>query len=208
MTTAAPPRPPAPLLTPDDFLQMGEAGKGFELIRGRLKELNMSTESSRVGGRVFSRLDRFCDDHPAGWAFTQDTGFRCFAADPTDPDRVRKPDAAFVSYTTLPPDRYKRDGFCEAVPDIVVEVVSPNDLVREVDNKREEWLRVGVKEVWVANPDTRKIHIYRAGGACVFLHEDDTLSSPLIPGFSFRVEEVFRFPPLPPAAQAPAAAGE
>ncbi len=209
MTTAAPPRPLAPaLLTPEDLLSMGDTGKGYELVRGRLKELDMSTESSRVGGKVFSRLDRFCEEHPVGWAFPQDTGFRCFAADATDPDRVRKPDAAFVSYTTLPPERYKRDGFCEAVPDLVAEVVSPNDLAREVDGKREEWLRAGVKEVWVVNPDTRNIHIYRPAGGYAFLREADTLTTPLLPGFAVLVADLFRFPPVPAAAQSPAAGGE
>lgn len=207
MTTAAPPRPPAPL-TPDDLLSLGDAGKGYELVRGRVRELNTSTESSRVGGKVFSRLDRFCEEHPVGWAFPPDTGFRCFAADTTDPDRVRKPDAAFVSYATLSPERYERDGFCEAVPDIVVEIVSPNDLAREVDNKREEWLRSGVKEVWVFNPDTHDIHIYRTGGGYVFLREADTLTTPLLPGFAVPVSDLFRFPPVPAAAQSPAAGGE
>ncbi|MFO0797297.1 MAG: Uma2 family endonuclease [Gemmataceae bacterium] len=209
MTTAAAPRPataPAPPLTSDDLLRMGDAGKGYELVRGKLKELNVRTESSRVGGKVFSRLDRHCDDHRAGWAFPPETGFRCFAADPTDPDRVRKPDAAFISFATLPRARYKRDGFCETVPDVVAEVVSPNDTVREVDNKRLEWLRAGVKEVWVLNPDTSSIHVYQGAGRLALLSESDTLTTPILPGFAVAVADLFRVPDEPP--QAPAAGGE
>jgi len=207
MTTSAAPRPaPAPPLTPADLLRMGDAGKGFELVRGKLKELNVSTESSRVGGKVYGRLDRHCDEHSAGWAFPPETGFWCFAGDPADPDRVRKPDAALISFTTLPQSRYKRDGFCETVPDIVAEVVSPNDTVREVDGKRQEWLRAGVKEVWVLNPDLSTIHVYQGAGGLAMLGEHDMLSSPLLPGFAVPVAELFRLPDEPP--QAPAAGGE
>jgi hypothetical protein len=104
MTTAAAPRetPAAPLLTPDDLLRMGDAGKGYELVGGRLKERNVSTESSRIGGEVHFHLRTYLATTRIGWALPSETGFRCFAADADDPDRVRKPDAAFVSFATLP----------------------------------------------------------------------------------------------------------
>ena len=207
MTTAAPPRPaPAPPLTSDDLLRMGDAGKGYELVRGKLKELNVSTESARVGGEVHFHIRTFLTRNPLGMAFPPETGFRCFAADPTDPDRVRKPDAAFISFATLPRAHYKRDGFCETVPDVVAEVVSPNDTVREVDYKRQEWLRAGVKEVWMLNPDVSSIHVYQGTGAFALLGEADTLSTPLLPGFAVPVAELFRIPDEAP--QAPAAGGE
>lgn len=208
MTTAAAPRPaPAPPLTPDDLLRMGDAGKGFELVRGRLKELNVSTESSRVGGEVYFHIRTYLARNPVGLVFPPETGFRCFPGDPIDPDRVRKPDTAFVSFTTLPPNQYKRDGFSEAVPDIVVEVISPNDLAREVDLKRDEWLRAGVKEVWIVNPDTETVLVCLSGGGSALLRPGDALASPnLLPGLSVLVADLFRFPPVP--TQAPAAGGE
>jgi Uma2 family endonuclease len=183
---------------------MGDAGKGYELVRGRLKKLNVSTESSRVGGEVHFHLRSYLSKNPLGWAFPPETGFRCFGGDTSDPDRVRKPDAAFVSFAGLPASRYKKEGFCEAVPNLVVEVVSPNDLARDVDGKRDEWLRAGVREVWVVNPDTSDVHVYRADGGYAFLQQADTLATPLLPGFAVPVADLFRLP----APQAPAVAGE
>ena len=91
------------------------------------------------------------------------------------------------------------------MPDIVVEVNCPNDLVRDVDLKRDEWLRAGAKEVWVVSPDAQAVQVFRAGGAPRFLREHDTLTSPeLLPGFAVPVADLFRLP----APQAPAAAGE
>jgi Uma2 family endonuclease len=183
---------------------MPDGGKGYELVRGKVKERNVSTESSRVGGELYFHIRLFLATHPLGWAFPQETGFRCFAADPTDPDRVRKPDAAFVSFVALPVSAYKRKGFCEAIPDLVVEVISPGNSAEEVEEKRVEWLRVGVREVWVVNPSTQNVHVYRAGGYA-FLQEADTLTTPLLPGFSVPVADLFRLPAPP---QAPAAGGE
>lgn len=202
MTTAAPPRPPAPpaKLTSDDLLRMGDAGAGFELVRGRLQELNVSTESSRVGGKVYARLDRYCEERAAGWAFPPETGFRCFSADAADPDRVRKPDAAFVSFAALPVERYQRTGYGAAVPDLVAEVISPNDNAVEVEEKIGEWLAAGVRVVWELYPDSSSIRAYRAGRPSDIFGPADTLTAPdVLPGFAVPVAELFRLPP-PPAA--------
>ncbi|MBN9524145.1 Uma2 family endonuclease [bacterium] len=183
MSTAAPP------LTPDDLLRMGSAGKGYELVNGELRGTNVSTESSRVGVKVCTRLENHVEAMGLGWVFPADTGFRCFR---DESGKVRKPDGAFISFATLPPDQYEPDGFCVTVPDLVVEVVSPNDLV---DEKRDEWLSAGVKVVWIAYPRTRTIQVYQAGNRPLLLREPDNLTAPdLLPGFSTRVADIFRRP--------------
>lgn len=79
--------------------------------------------------------------------------------------------------------------------DLVVSALSPNDLAVEVDAKREEYRRAGVRLIWIVNPETRTIHIYRADGLPSLLHEDDELSGEdAIPGFSCRFSAAFRKP--------------
>ena len=204
MSTAALPRPAsAPPLTPDDLLRMAEAGKGYELIDGRLEEKEMSARSSRIGVRVVYKLETHCETVSPIWVFGPDGGFQCFAA---HPGRVRKPDAAVIAFDRMTREQYEEDGFIEIVPDLVVEVVSPNDLAREVNQKRGEWLAAGVSEVWEVYPDTSTVDIYRAGGSTT-LHDGDELASPtLLPGFTVPVADLFRVPGPPP--QAPAAGGE
>ena len=48
--------------TPEDLLAMPD-GKSYELVGGQLVERKMGMESSWVGGRLTSRLDRFCEEH-------------------------------------------------------------------------------------------------------------------------------------------------
>jgi Uma2 family endonuclease len=148
---------------------------------GRFARRGIGT--SRVGEEVFNRLHQHVNTGKLGRVFTQDSTFRCFADDPC---RVCKPDGAFISFETLPESDYEPDGFCTTVPDLMWEVVSPNDLAYELDAKVDEWLAAGVKVTWVFHPQNRTVHILR---------ERDTLGEPsLLPGFSASVRELFGRP--------------
>ena len=81
----------------------------------------------------------------------------CF---PDAPAKVRKPDASFIRRGRLPGEALP-DGFCPIPPDVAAEVVSPNDLAYEVDEKVGEWLRAGVRLVWVINPRARIVAVHR-----------------------------------------------
>jgi len=176
-------------VTPEEFLEMGDASSGYELVDGQLRENPMSTESSRVGGRVSRIVGNFVEEHRLGWDFPQETVFRCFV---DDPGRLRKPDGAFISYDTLPKSEYVRDGFCETVPDLVWEVLSPNDTAKGIDLKVDQWLNAGVNSVWVLQPENKTVKVIRADGSMVLLREKDSVTEPiLLPGFSVSVARLF-----------------
>ena len=78
------------------------------------------------------------------------------------------------------------------VPDLVVEVVSPNDTRREVAAKARIWLRYDVRLVWVVLPQTRSVDVYRPGHAVETLSDQDTLDGlDVLPGFTCPVSAVF-----------------
>lgn len=179
-------------VTPDDLLRMGSAGKGYELVDGELKELIVSTRSCYVGGRVYSKLENYSESQSPGWAFPPETGYRCFA---DDTGRVRKPDASFILLDRMTREEYEADGFTEVVPDLVAEVISPNDIAADLDAKVEEWLAAGVRLVWVVNPELRTVRVYRPDGTGARLQVGDTLTAdPVLPGFSCPVADLFRLP--------------
>jgi len=68
--------------TPEDLLNLPNS-KSYELVDGQLVARNMGSESSWVGGRLHSRLDRFCEEHGIGWAFPADNGYQCFPHAPS-----------------------------------------------------------------------------------------------------------------------------
>ena len=58
------------------------------------------------------------------------------------------------------------------------------------------WLAAGVPLVWVVNPESRTIHVYRADGPMERLAEDDELTAPdLTPDLHCKVAELFTLPP-------------
>lgn len=176
--------------TPDELLAMPD-GKSYELVRGQLVERNMGIESSWVATRLVVRLGRHCEDHQLGWALQADSGYQCF---PHDPGLVRKPDVSFVSRGRFPEDRLPR-GWAQIPPDLAVEVVSPNDRVTQLEEKLEDYRKVGVPLVWVINPDSRSVMVYRRDGTVSRLLETDVLSGEdVLPGFQCPIREI-----LPPA---------
>ena len=181
-------------LTPGDVLKLPKNGPIYELVDGELVEVNVSKESSRVAGRAIYYLTRYSETVQPGWVFGIDAGFVCFA---DDPGRLRKPDAAYISLARLPADKYEPDGYCETVPDLVVEVVSPNDIARAVAEKRDEWLATDVHTIWILEPDRQTVHVHHRNGGYAFLRAADTLTAPdLLPGFSVPVADLFRMPGL------------
>ena len=85
-------------------------------------------------------------------------------------------------------------------PDLVVEVVSPNDTVYELEEKLADYQKVEVALIWVVYPNSRTVLVYRADGSTSFLREDEELSGEdIIPGFRCSVREIF--PPNEPSAE-------
>ena len=176
--------------TPEDLLAMPD-GKDYELVNGELVERKTGWHSSRVGGRLVQFLGSHCDAHGLGWVAQADAGYQCF---PDAPGKVRKPDVSFIRLERLSPSD-QPEGHCRIVPDLVAEVVSPNDLYYEVEEKLMEYLAVGVRLVWVVNPPTRTVRVHRADGTAAFLREADELSGDdVVPGFRCRVGALFAIP--------------
>jgi Uma2 family endonuclease len=176
--------------TPEDLLAMPD-GDLFELIDGQLVERNMGAESSHIGVRLVRRLDTFCEESGAGWLMGADCGYQCF---PEAPGKVRRPDVSFVRKGRFPNEQIPK-GHINIPPDLAVEVLSPNDLDFETDEKIEAYLRAGVRLVWVVNPESRTVLIYRADGSIGGLRERDELNGEeVLPGFRCRVAELFQNP--------------
>ena len=183
-----------PRVTAGELLTMPD-GKDFELVNGELVERNMSWESERIGSNVSGLLWGHCREHDCGEVNGSNAGYQCYEdVFPDDPDRLRKPDVSYISLDRLPKEPMVK-GHCPIVPDLAVEVVSPNDLSEEVEEKVDEYLRAGVRVVWIVYPQTKLIRVHRANGTVQDLHLHDELSGEdVIPGFRCPVSEVFRLP--------------
>ena len=176
------------LLTAEDLLELHSKGIKGELIRGVFCEtVSAGIEPGEIAANYTGEIRSFIRPSKLGRVFTSDSGIRLERG----PDTVREPDVGFISANKLPLGT-RVTGYSEVVPDLVVEIVSPSDTVREINDRAHMWLRHGVGMVWVTYPDTRTVDVYRQDGPTITLYEDDTLDgAPVLPGFTLPVREVF-----------------
>jgi Uma2 family endonuclease len=178
----------ARLLTADDLLRLYSQGVRGELIRGVLcKTMPTGYEHGRVVTNLVILLGNFINPRKLGSLTASDSGVWL----ERDPDTVREPDIAFFSAETLPLDE-RVTGYAEVAPDLVVEIASPGDSRREINNKAVMWLSHGVRLTWVIHPDTRTVDVHRANRPVATLVDAEALDGlDVLPGFSCEVREVF-----------------
>jgi Uma2 family endonuclease len=174
--------------TPEDLLTM-PGGERYELVDGHLVEKPIGGESDWIGMRLIARLVMFVETGQLGHVFGPETGYQCFR---DDPHQVRKPDGSFIAAGRLPGDRIPK-GHIRVVPDLVIEVVSPNDLYYAVEAKVREYQEAGVRLIWVLNPDLRSIKVYERDSRRTFSLsvEDELTGGDVVPGFRCPVSSLF-----------------
>ena len=87
-------------------------------------------------------------------------------------------------------------------PDLAVEITSPSDVVYQLEEKVEEYLRAGVRLIWGIHPEIQVIDVMRGDGSTSRLRVGaNLLGDDVLPGFRCPVASLF--PALPRPAQAP-----
>ena len=76
------------------------------------------------------------------------------------------------------------------MPAIAIEVVSPNNTAKRIDAKAELYFQFGAREVWRFLPKKKQVMIQVPGSVQV-IAEDSAITTPLIPGLTLAVKELF-----------------
>ena len=188
-------RAPEKLVTAEEFWEMQAQfqNQRAELINGKV--INMAPAGGQHGVEAFAiglLLGIYVKKKKLGVMCAAETGF--ILEDKT----VRAPDAAFISQARLEENRGKMDGkirtekFWPFAPDLAVEVVSPGDRAGEVADKVRDWLKSGVRLVWVIYPRSQTIHVFTAPETMQILEADSILTGgEIVPGFSCKIGEIF-----------------
>jgi Uma2 family endonuclease len=157
-------------MTAEELLHLNLPDKRTELLRGRLIVREPAGyRHGRVAGEVARALAQHVRANDLGVVFAAETGFTLAR----NPDTVRAPDVAFISRENLPDP--EPEGFAEIAPDLVVEVLSPDDRPGEVLSKVGDWLEAGARLVWVVDPKRRFACVYRADGSESLISESEAI---------------------------------
>lgn len=175
-------------LTAEDYRSLPEGGPRYQLIEG---DLFMAPAPNRyhqdISLNLTLLLGKFLEKHPLGklYAAPFDVYF--------DDINVHQPDLVFVSKKNF---SILTAAGAEGAPDFLVEILSPKTAELDKKAKRRVFARAGVRELWIIDPEARRIRVYYlqqdAERPAATWSEKDTFTSPHFPGLRINGAAVFK----------------
>ena len=172
------------IVLPDDVKQ------ALEWVNGRvLQKVSPTPRHSLAQGTFLRAL--------ASWAEARGAGFvgpecRFQIGPPGDVRRTLVPDAAFIAFDRVSFDEIEHGSALTTAPDVVVEIRSPRDRQRDIDEKVRIYLAAGTTAVFLVDPDKRSLTVIDASGT----HDvtSATITHEALPGFSLERAALFEMP--------------
>ncbi len=176
-------------LTYEDYLLFPDDGKRHELIQGdHYMTPAPSTKHQRVSRNLVTALWTCVHQRRLGEVFNAPCDVIL-----SDEDVVQ-PDILFVSTAKA---AIVTEDNVKGSPDLVVEIVSDATRKRDEVTKRKLYERFGVQEYWIVDPELKTVKVLRLSGqqyvrtAELSTEARDILTTPLLPGFSLPLVELF-----------------
>jgi Uma2 family endonuclease len=183
------------LLTTADLLAMPDDGVERYLIRGQLRERGEPGMTKRnrwhsyIEGRIAYILWEWLErqPEPRGWIAAGEAG--CILRH--DPESTVGIDVAYFSAEVLA-RQTDETTMMDGAPVLAVEILSPNDVEEDVNEKVDEYLAAGVPLIWVVDPHFRTVRVHRPGAEPEMFNATQELSGePHLPGFRTPVARLF-----------------
>ena len=176
--------------TYEEFMALPEGGPlRYEIIDG---ELTMTpapnTRHQEISGNLFAMIHLFLSRNPLGKVFS--APYDVILSH--DPLRAVEPDLVVVSRERLSSIGEKN---IEGAPDLLVEILSEGTEKRDRREKFSLYERSGVSEYWIVDPESQTVQVFRLSGtkypSPLEFRRNESLSTPLFPGLSIPLSEVF-----------------
>ena len=179
----------------DEFLALGETDERLELFDGILYVMSTPTKDHQfLMGRIHRHFDDHIDafDQPPAEVYMDLTTILS-----PELQRAVEPDIVVILAGR---DDVGGAIYIEGVPDIVVEILS-TDRSHDLVYKRRIYAEAGVREYWIFDPRNDTVLPLRLGdGEYVeraALGVGDVLTTPLLPGLTIPLADVFNHPRRP-----------
>jgi Uma2 family endonuclease len=182
------------LMTADEFYDWASRpenqGKTFELDEGRVVDVPPASELHGViCGLIATLLNKYLFQRGKGYMCSNDTGLLI----KKKPGTVRGPDIMLFDESRSLGKLSRK--FADRIPKLLVEVLSPSDQVAKVNRRISQFLKRGVPLVWLVDPETRTVTVYRPGEDLRVVQEDEELTGEdVLPKLRYRVAELFALP--------------
>jgi len=182
-----------PRLTYEDFRQLPDDGKRYELIQGRVHlSPAPSIRHQFVAGNLDRSLGPFVVKNHLGELLVTPLDVRL------SEDTALQPDLVFVSKQRL---EIILENFIVGAPDLVVEILSPATAAHDRATKLNLYAEARAPEVWLMDPLAKTVEVLKLQGNKYLVDSifagRQTFTSSLFPGGEITLDELFRFPVRP-----------
>ncbi|HEX2831835.1 MAG TPA: Uma2 family endonuclease [Thermoanaerobaculia bacterium] len=170
-------------LTYEDYLELPNDGKRYEIIDGELYVNPAPVPLHQIIIRqLLRRIQDHLDTHGGGEAIGAPIDVVLGRETVVQPDVivVLRERVSIIGPTNV-----------NGAPDLVIEVLSQRTRSYDETAKRKVYEQAGVKEYWIVDPERTEIRVHR-GGDVAISHVGGTITSPLMPGFVLELRYVFR----------------
>lgn len=165
-----------------------EGSESVELVLGEIRA------APQVGGAhllimrtIFRALDAHVVARGLGEVFPDSAGYILTSLR----DTMRGPDVSFVRAGKIPSPMPQR-GMLRVVPDLAVEILSPNDRYVDVDERREQMFEAGTSCWWLVDPRRRRVEVHVPDALRRVLRKGEVLDgAPVLPDFALPVADAF-----------------
>jgi Uma2 family endonuclease len=164
--------------------------KDYELDRGEVVEMTRPAEyHGALCAWIAHLLWRYVLQRRRGCVCSNDTGLLVERG----PDTLRGPDLMFID-EPLGLEQLSRK-FTERIPKLVIEVLSPNDRMTQLNRRIGQYLERGVSLVWLVDAAVHSVTVYRSDKYPMVLDDSDELTGQeILPDLRLRVVDLFTLP--------------
>ena len=155
----------------------------FELVNGEIVEKVVTQEHGIIAGFFVTELNLYLRQNKIGRV-----GVEIRHRDVGDEENDRLPDVSFTRDLDKPMTKV---GAVPYMPDLAVEIKSPDDTFKEMREKAHYYLAHGTTLVWLVFPDKRIVEVYSLDEEQVLTESDTLIGGELLPGFSLVVRNIF-----------------
>ena len=182
-------------LTYEAYLALAEIKQRYEIVDGVLIMPPAPTPNHQwIMFEISVRLRSFVNERDLGVVLPAPVDLLIQRA----PLRTRQPDILYLSVerTGVKGSNELRGlQFLEIPPDLVVEVLSPSNTRRDIEDELADYRQVGVKECWLVSPEAETVEVLRlsleeAATEATF-GVDETLRSELLGDFTLQLRDIF-----------------
>ena len=100
------------------------------------------------------------------------------------------PDVTYISYERLPAS-WKRNEACPLPPELVIEIISPDQTLKNFEDKTKDYFDAGVSRVWIVDPEAISIMVFYPDSSSQLYTDTTPILDTLLPKLELTVRQVF-----------------